>query len=715
MVVAGRHDPPRSGGPAVKRLAAGTRRLVPDALRRDPDDRWAAAFGRIAGSSFAVAVVSGVLLLPFFRSSMATLAYHGSYSKLDGAPMSQAYRSVLAISFDVRGGLLIRQVHHWSADLFVAAIILRLLRAFFRGRFSGRALPDWLIWVTLLPLGMFAAYTGTILPDDMLSGGSLSVITGVLLSVPVIGTHLVFWIFGGAPPGHQIIGRDYWVHILVLPALAGALLLASFRPSLRWPRRVRPDPLLPFTCATLVLLGAIAQINPVWLVGPYQPGSISSGAVPDWYQGFLDGALRVMPAWELPVAGHRLDLGVLIPGLVVPALFFTCLALYPLADRRIAGGRPPRGLLPPTPADPANRTAARVAGVTFYGLLWAAAANDQIAYHLHLDLYMVTWSFRVLVLAGPPLAFALTRVICHALAGRRREEDLHGRETGRIVRNPHGGFTEIREPAHRAALPGAGPPGPAAGRRAPLPRATRPCTGKIPWLGPCPAQTAARPADPERKPDAMDTPSLIAVLMPVTTLIALCTGIALPFIAGCRSGRSHAGGPLASADARKRVGAAGRTARPREPGANDAAPAGYLYLPCARTGSRGQPARTPPLGPAGAGRQEDGHADLLHQRQLGPARGRGRPRLHQPRTVRDRHPVPRALPAGRRPARCAPRTAAATATACMSWPRALTAARPAAAGTTARQTPEPCGAHGTGTPGSTARTGKTAVTATRPA
>jgi ubiquinol-cytochrome c reductase cytochrome b subunit len=465
MAVADRQHPSRTGGPAVKRLTAGTRRLVPDALRRDPDDRWAAMFGRIAGYSFAVAVVTGILLLSFFRPSMAPLVYHGSYRPLDGAPVSQAYQSVLATSFDVRGGLLIRQVHHWSADLFVAAICLRLLRAFFRGRFSGRALPGWLIWVALLPLGMLAAYTGTLLPDDMVSGGSLSVITGVTLSVPVIGTHLVLWIFGGAPPGHQIIGRDYWVHILVLPALAGALLLASFRPSLRWPRRVRPDPLLPFTCAVLVLLGAIAQINPVWLYGPQQPGSISSGSVPDWYMAFLDGGLRLMPAWELTVAGHPLDLGVLIAGLAVPASFFICLAAYPWADRWIVGGRPPRGprrsrpvaLLPPTPADLANRTAAGVAGLAFYGLLWAAAANDQIAYHLHLDLYTVTWTFRVLVLAGPALAFLLTRVICHALADRRRDEELHGRETGRIVMNPQGGYTEIREPAHRETPPGTDP------------------------------------------------------------------------------------------------------------------------------------------------------------------------------------------------------------------------------------------------------------------
>ena len=188
--------------------------------------------------------------------------------------------------------------------------------------------------------------------------------------------------------------------------------------------------------------------------------------------GFLDGPLRLMPAWELPVGGHPLDLGVLIPGLVVPALFFTRLALYPLTDRWIVGGRAPRGprrgrpgtLLPPTPTDLANRTAAGVAGVTFYGLLWAAAANDQIAYHLQIPLYTVTWIFRVLVLAGPPLAFGITRAICHGLADRRRDEDLHGRETGRIVRNPQGGYDEIREPARPAVPPSAGPPGPATAR-----------------------------------------------------------------------------------------------------------------------------------------------------------------------------------------------------------------------------------------------------------
>jgi len=420
-------------------MKATLRRLV----RADPDDRWAAVFGRIAVYSFLVALVTGILLLPFFRPSMTPVVYHGSYRKLDGLTMSRAYQSTLNISFDVRGGLLIRQVHHWSSDLFVAAVCLRLVRVFFRGRFRPR--KNWLIWVGLLPAGMLAGWSGAILPDDMLSGGSLSLLSGVTLSLPVVGTHLVLLIFGGSFPGHAIIPRAYWVHVVVLPAVLGALLLLSYRPRLARVRRV--DPLLPFTGAVLVALGAAAQINPVWLFGPYQPGSISAGSVPDWYMGFLDGALRVMPAWELSLGGHPLSLDVLIPAVIVPGLFFTVVAAYPLLDGWITGGRPPRGLLPPKPADPANRIAVGLAGITLYGLLWAAAANDEIAYHLHVSLYTVTWVFRVLVLTGPVLAFALTRMICHVAAARRRHEAEHGIETGRIVMIPEGGFTEIRDQA----------------------------------------------------------------------------------------------------------------------------------------------------------------------------------------------------------------------------------------------------------------------------
>ena len=162
-----------------------------------------------------------------------------------------------------------------------------------------------------------------------------------------------------------------------------------------------------------------------------------------------------MPAWELSIGGHPLSLDVLIPAVVVPGLFFTLVAAYPLLDGWISGGRPPRdprrsrqvAPLPPRPADPANRVAVGAAGITLYGLLWAAAANDEIAYHLQVSLYTVTWVFRILVLAGPVLAFALARMLCHGVQARRRDEADHGIETGRIVMTPEGGFAEIREQA----------------------------------------------------------------------------------------------------------------------------------------------------------------------------------------------------------------------------------------------------------------------------
>jgi ubiquinol-cytochrome c reductase cytochrome b subunit len=216
------------------------------------------------------------------------------------------------------------------------------------------------------------------------------------------------------------------------------------------------------TCGVLALLGALAQINPVWLSGPYRPGATTAGAVPDWYLGFLDGALRIMPSWEIGVAGHPLALAVLVPALIVPGAFFAILAACPLLERRLTGDRGVH-LLPDRPRDAAARTAVGAAGITFYGLLWAAAANDQTAYHIGLDLYAVTWFFRGAVLAGPLLAYALTQRVCLSLTGREREEAEHGRGTGLIVMTPAGGFNEVTEPVRRAGEDGQDKPGPATG------------------------------------------------------------------------------------------------------------------------------------------------------------------------------------------------------------------------------------------------------------
>jgi ubiquinol-cytochrome c reductase cytochrome b subunit len=413
-------------------------------LRRSQADHWSFLFSQIAVYTFALALVTGAFLAVFFKPSMTGVTYHGSYHALDGVRMSQAYASTLHISFDVRGGLLMRQIHHWAALIFVAAVCLQLLRLFFTGAFRRPRGLNWLIWVALLVLGIAAGWTGGILPDDTMSGGSLGVLQGVLESIPVVGTHLMLWVFGGDVPGQHIIPRLFWVHALLPVVMAGLFVL---RPgSLRRAPAAAAVAMFFATCAVLALLGTLAQIDPVWLYGPYQPGSISAGAVPDWYMGFLDGGLRIMPGWELSIAGHPLTLAVLVPGLLVPGAFFTVLAAWPLLDRWLTGDRGLHHVLD-RPRDAATRTAVGAAGITFYGLLWAAAANDQIAYHLHLDLYAVTWFFRIAVIAGPLLAYAFTQRICLGLTARERDEAEHGRPTGRIVMSPGGGFSEITEPA----------------------------------------------------------------------------------------------------------------------------------------------------------------------------------------------------------------------------------------------------------------------------
>jgi ubiquinol-cytochrome c reductase cytochrome b subunit len=441
-------------------------------LKQARPGRWPFVFAEIALYDLVVLAATGVYLAVFFNPAMTRVTYHGSYGPLRGVPVSQAYESALHISFDLPGGLLMRQIHQWAALIFVAAVCLQLLQLFFTGSCRRPRRLHWLIWVTLLPLGMVEGWTGTILPDDMLSGGSLSLLQAVLQSIPVVGTHLMLWVFGGAVPGHQIIPRLYWLHLVVLPAVMIGLLVPGRRlarrtgltrqPSLPrtgqrgsgWrglvknPAVVTSLAMFFATCGVLTLLGTFAQIDPIWTIGPYQPGATTAGAVPEWYMGFLDGALRVMPAWEVMIAGHPLTLAVLVPALIVPGIFFTLLAAYPFIEGRLTGDQG-RHLLPDRPRDAATRTGVGVAGMTFYGVLWAAAANDQIAYHFHLDLYTVTWVFRVAVLAGPVLAFALTRRICLGLTARAREEAEHGHETGRIVMTSEGGFSEIIEPVPR--------------------------------------------------------------------------------------------------------------------------------------------------------------------------------------------------------------------------------------------------------------------------
>ncbi|MBT2232209.1 cytochrome b N-terminal domain-containing protein [Nonomuraea sp. NEAU-A123] len=448
----------RPGRSKVVRLA----HLV-GARPRSRADHWSFLFGEMAVYSLVVLLVSGAFLTFFYDPGMAQVIYQGGHTPLRGVLVSRAFASTLEVSLEVRGGLLMRQVHHWATLILIAAVCLHLLRLFFTGAFRRPHGLNWLIWVGLFVLGIVAGVTGGILPDDLLSGGSLALIQGVTQAIPFAGTYLTGLLFGGAVPGEQVIPLFYWLHVLLVPVIMIGLLIVR-RGLLRrhgrthYPGAAQLPPLSSpalflATCGVLTLLGTVAQINPIWLYGPSRPGTTGAGAVPDWYMGFLDGAIRIMPSWEPIVAGHPLTLSVLIPALVVPGGFFTVLAAYPLIERRLTGDSGVRRPLD-RPREAAVRTALGAAGMTFYGLLWAAAANDQFAYHFSSSLFAVTWFFRIAVVAGPAVVFEVTRRICLTLQAQGREQRAHGVETGIIRRSARGEYTEVHQAA--TALPAHG-------------------------------------------------------------------------------------------------------------------------------------------------------------------------------------------------------------------------------------------------------------------
>jgi len=431
-------------------------------------EHWSFMLGEIALYSFIILLLSGTFLSLWFKPSMIEVVYDGSYLPLNGVKMSEAYASTLDISFDIRGGLLMRQIHHWAALFFVAAISVHLLRVFFTGAFRKPRETNWIIGVGLLTLGLLEGFAGYSLPDDLLSGTGLRIAQGIMLSLPVVGTYLSFFIFGGEFPGSDFIPRLYTVHVLLVPGIILALItvhlmLVWYQKHTQFPGKGRTErnvvgfPLFPIYMAKAggfffvvfgitALMGALFQINPIWLYGPYVPDQITAGSQPDWYIGWLEGALRMMPNIEINIANHwTLSLNVLFPAVILPGIIFTLMALYPFIERWATGDPRPHHLLD-RPRNAPTRTAIGVMSLTFYCLLWAQGGNDLIASTFDIDVFHITWFMRVAIFVLPPIAFVITKRICFGLQRRDRDKLLHGYESGIIKRLPDGKYYEQHEP-----------------------------------------------------------------------------------------------------------------------------------------------------------------------------------------------------------------------------------------------------------------------------
>ncbi len=471
-------QPKKQLGPVFK-IASGPARwadervgvasLTRPFLRKVFPDHWSFLLGEIALYSFIVLLITGVFLTIWFKPSMAEIEYEGSYQLLRGLHMSEAYASTLGLSFDIRGGLLVRQMHHWGAMLFVAAMLTHSLRIFFTGAFRKPREINWLIGVTMLVLGIFEGFMGYSLPDDLLSGTGARFLDGAIRSTPVIGTWAEFFIFAGEFPGELFIPRLYMVHILLLPALllgliAAHLALVVYHKHTQFPGPGRTEenvvgyPVFPVYAAkaggfffivfgVITLMGGLLQINPVWVFGPYNPAQITAGSQPDWYMGFAEGAIRLMPGpgWEWHIGSTTWSWNVFLPLSLPMALLFGGMAIYPFIEAWVTGDKSEHHVLD-RPRNAPTRTGLGVAAMTAYAMLWLAGGNDLIAITFDVSLNAVTYVLRVLVFVAPVIAFLLTKRICIGLQRSDQERLLHGAETGVIERDPSGKYAERHRP-----------------------------------------------------------------------------------------------------------------------------------------------------------------------------------------------------------------------------------------------------------------------------
>lgn len=450
----------------------GASGIIKEFGRKIFPDHWSFMFGEVALYSLVILIISGTFLTFFFNPTMVSVTYDGSYVPMKGTHMSAAYASALDISFDVRGGLLMRQIHHWAALMFMMAMTVHMLRVFFTGAFRRPRELNWVVGCTLLIIGILAGFTGYSLPDDVLSGNGLRIIDGIFKSIPLVGTYISLFFFGGEFPGTAVIGRLYTLHIMIIPAMllllvAIHMFMVVLHKHTQYPGPGRTEnnvvgfPVGPVYAAKaggfffivfgiIAFLGATFTINAIWNYGPYDPSPVQAGTQPDWYVGFGDGALRLWPGvwpwpWEFEFLGGTLVLSVLLPFALMAGSVMMAMVFWPWIEQWVTKDNRVHNILD-RPRNAPFRTGVGVAGIIGYAALMIAASSDLIATHFHVSLNDVAYWLRFTFVFGPLIGFFITQRICLALQRKDRELVLHGIETGKVVQLPHGEFIEVHKP-----------------------------------------------------------------------------------------------------------------------------------------------------------------------------------------------------------------------------------------------------------------------------
>jgi ubiquinol-cytochrome c reductase cytochrome b subunit len=422
-------------------------------------DHWSFLLGEVALYAFVVLVATGVFLALFFEPSLSETVYRGSYEPLRGATMSHAYKSAVDLSFDVRAGLLMRQTHHWAADIFVAAIVTHLLRVFFTGAFRKPRELTYLVGLTMLFAALLEGYLGYSMVDDLLSGMGLAIGYAVALSIPFVGGNLGLLIWGAPYPGDPSFeSRMFITHVFLLPAVIAVLIgihlaLVALRHHTQFrrsdpratERRIVGVPMFPgqaprslgllvATSAVLFALGALVQINPIWLWGPYETWLGTNGAQPDWYLGWLIGGLRLVPGFDVTIGNATIVPNPFWGGALFPLVVLAVLASWPWIERRLTGDRAAHNLLD-RPREAPFRTAFGLAFLTWVGLVFFAGSSDRLFVFLGVSYTAQIWFWRFAIWIIPLVVAAVTVRACRALqrveeveATRRAAEEETARE-----------------------------------------------------------------------------------------------------------------------------------------------------------------------------------------------------------------------------------------------------------------------------------------------
>lgn len=400
-------------------------------------EQWSFMLGEVAAYSFLILVVTGVFLTFFFVPDGSSFVhYHGAYAPLVGEKMHPNFDSALRISFDVRGGLLCRQAHHWAALIFIGSIVVHMGRVYFTGAYRRPRELNWIVGTLLLLMAIMNGYLGYSLPGDLESGLGVRIGYSILESIPIVGNYLAVMFFQGNFPGSGIwVERFFIFHVFVVPMLIFALLglhiLLIIKPhhTQFYNRHKRGDnvvgaPLWPsymfkstalffIVFAVILFLAATVQIDPFWQYGTFVPYAQTDATQPDWYLGWLEGSLRIWPNWEWTFPGHMIA-EQFWSAAFLPAVTWIGLWLVPFADRWLTGDKREHHLLA-RPREHPGRTGFGVAMLVFYAVLLLAGGDDVLAAYFGLNQHAIVWFFRVALVVAPFVAYAVTWKICREL------------------------------------------------------------------------------------------------------------------------------------------------------------------------------------------------------------------------------------------------------------------------------------------------------------